>query len=71
MYEYIDFGSVSNNKITEFLQLYNYTDLTPKVWQSISTRIKNTVNPKYSSKKHKYHRIVKETNKVKDRGIEW
>lgn len=38
MYNYIHFNSVSNEGIASFLQFIKFDDLTPNIWQSISSR---------------------------------
>lgn len=42
MFNYVHFNSVSNEGIASFLQFIKFDDLTPNIWQSISSR--NTVN---------------------------
>lgn len=57
MYEYVMFDYVSNDAISSFLQIYNYNDLTQKVWQSISSRIGTRENQPIVDSRRKYRKL--------------
>lgn len=69
MYEYVMFDYVSNDAISSFLQIYNYNDLTQKVWQSISSRIGTRENQLIINSRRKYRKLFSYEQEKEFKGI--
>lgn len=44
LYQFVIFTNVSQEKMKEFIQIFNYNDLTTETWNSISSRLEEKIN---------------------------
>ncbi|KAK8896596.1 hypothetical protein M9Y10_014505 [Tritrichomonas musculus] len=69
LYELVYFTCVSEEKIEEFLKIFDYNNLTGEVWNSISLRFKTRV--KEEQKKENRYRQSEKTKFLYERGHEF
>lgn len=53
LFEFIEFSNLSQNKISEFLSIFDFNDITLGIWEKISFRLEQNINQPNQPKKVK------------------
>lgn len=59
LYEYVYFDNISSSVISDFLEIYDFNDITSELWRRLSIRMKQKVKPNIENEK-RYKKRSKE-----------